>query len=112
MPGPPQNVSVGRLRGHLKTVLQEPQQRLAHGSQFREFTKNQFDRLLYALIRILLQLLVLCFEYPIGAAETNSPRRAFSTLASTERCLSRSSSYSFRLPFKPNSSRSLLSRGA
>src|ERR1700758_3781229 len=39
--------------------------------------------------------------YPAGDATISSPRFAFSRRASTERCRSRSNSYSFKLPFIP-----------
>jgi hypothetical protein len=48
---------------------------------------------------------------PTGDATMSSPRWALARRASTERWRSKSSSYSFKLPFKPNNKRSLLCRG-
>jgi hypothetical protein len=52
--------------GHLDTVFDQPQQSLAHASEFQKFVEHPSDRQLHALIRVFLQALVRGLEVSDG----------------------------------------------
>ena len=62
----PNQIAIRLARRQLEIMLQEPQQRLARASEFRELRKHQANRLLHAAVGVLLQALVVRFHIADG----------------------------------------------
>ena len=93
-------------------MLQKPQQRLAHGTEFHEFTKDKLNSPLHAQVGILFQTLVLALDIANRSGNDQLatarlfPARFYRALTQQVQLIL------VQATFRPSSKRSLLSLGA